>query len=98
INTMHPKILISLLTALVATSSAIPTNNEAEPLDIEKRACSKKVDWQAGGCETDWDEHCYDKCYTQGAKKKCCMNSIDSDITSQHCFIGWNTCECSCMT
>ena len=95
---MHPKTFIALFSAILAAASAIPTSNEGETLDIEKRACNKKLKWQGGGCETDWAGNCYDRCYRQGDKKKCCMNSIDSDITSQHCFPGWNTCECSCMS
>lgn len=96
---MHPKIFVGLLSALVATSYAIPTTNEGENLDLEQRAtCNKKLKWQGGGCETDWADNCYDRCYRQGDGKKCCMNSIDADITSQGCFVGWNTCECSCMS
>jgi len=96
---MQSKMLFTLFTAFVAISSAMPTINEAENLGLETRAtCGKKEKWQGGGCETDWANNCFDRCYRLGHPKGCCMESIDADITSQHCFPGWNTCECSCMT
>src|SRR5262245_60092684 len=94
---MNPKTIVSIIIALMGATTALPSNSEAlSGMPVEKRACEKRITWQGGGCETDWSNHCFDKCYRQDAGKDCCMNTVGSAISSSHCFVGWNTCECSC--
>ncbi|KAK2738164.1 hypothetical protein FQN55_000784 [Onygenales sp. PD_40] len=67
--------------------------------ELQARGCpsSKKINFQGGGCETDWADNCYDRCVRKGLKKKCCKGTVNSAITGSGCWTGWNTCECSCM-
>ncbi|KAK4031397.1 hypothetical protein C8A01DRAFT_21369 [Parachaetomium inaequale] len=54
--------------------------------------------WQAsGGCKTDWAGRCNAQCIGEAKQKGYNCKNVDSDITSSGCFVGWNTCECTCF-
>lgn len=106
---MLPKSLL-FIAAFLATASAVPAtpptantnavardNNEAAS-DNGEMSTQATYDWQAsGGCKTDWAGRCDSQCVGEATKKGWVCKEIDSDITSSGCFVGWNTCECTCF-
>ena len=94
---MHLNLLSISLATLLSTSTAHPSQPEANTDALEKRACidnSYASYWQGGGCSTNWAGRCYSTC--SGQSQNCCSGTLNSGIVRRGCFPGWNVCECSC--
>lgn len=88
---MHLTALLALITTVVALPA--PDAAAAPADDVTILATHK---WQAvGGCKTDWNIRCHQQCIGEAKTKGFTCTNVDSDITSQGCFVGWNTCECT---
>jgi hypothetical protein len=86
-----------------AAASPLDTTNKLAEADVEvdKRACAYRTayPWQGGGCKKNWGGKCFQKCKDTSGGKKCCPETITSNIVNDFdCFPGYSTCECLCAT
>ncbi|KAK3308453.1 uncharacterized protein B0T15DRAFT_572621 [Chaetomium strumarium] len=98
--------VIIILASLAAAAMAAPTHGDSPSRsalldDVDKdskrrQACSRQIKWEAGGCETDWNEHCQQHCEASGIGRGCCAGTVNNHIESSGCFPGWNVCRCTC--
>ncbi len=97
---LSKNIILTLLTALVAATTAMPSNTapNAAPVELAKRACpaGRGYKYQGGGCSISWRGKCHAKCIEVGRKRGCCAGTETSRIDDDGCIFGASTCECTC--
>lgn len=100
---MRLKTLLTVLTTLAATVSALPASGAEHgtlaerdiPSAVEER---KVTEWYAksGDCSYTWGGHCQAQCVSEGIGKKCKQGTVVSDFVSNYYHWGKSTCVCDC--
>ncbi|KAK4238269.1 hypothetical protein C8A03DRAFT_33723 [Achaetomium macrosporum] len=95
---MNTGSIVVILASPAVVVMAAPTQGDSSNiLDVDKRqGCSRQIKWEAGGYETDWNEHCQQHCESSGIGRGCCTGTVNNHIESSGCFPGWNVCRGTC--
>ncbi|KAH6879130.1 hypothetical protein BKA58DRAFT_378717 [Alternaria rosae] len=86
-----PTMFLTVSAATIAIPAETPSNSTAA------QACpGRRINWQGGGCERNWGRDCLNRCLNAAGGKRCCPRSVGWYQDRGGCWLGWETCRCTC--